>query len=266
MIVLRDITDRKLTHQNLEALYQEERELRSNLQQEIANRSRYTRAFIHELKTPLTAILSSSELLESVVSDSTALAVIENVRQASLNMEYRINELLDLARADIGLLKITVVPLDIQDLIDETLLEFKPAAAAKNLRLEAAVTALPQVNGARSKLKFVLSNLIANSLQNTTAGEIIVSAGCFEKDFITITVTDTGQGIDPLQLSVIFDPYRRKITEGQKYSGLGVGLALSKLYIELHHGSIQAESAVGKGSRFSFTLPLYEEQLNRKDT
>ena len=98
IVSVRDITERKLTQRKLERLYQEEKLLRASLQEEMEKRSKYTRALVHELNTPLTSILASGELLEAEIEEPTAAALVKNIRQASYNLKQRIDELIELAR------------------------------------------------------------------------------------------------------------------------------------------------------------------------
>jgi PAS domain S-box-containing protein len=256
IVTLRDITERKVTQRKLEELYHKEKQLTAALQDEIANRSKYTRALVHELKTPLTAILSSSELLELTAKEEIISAVVKNIRQASLKLEQRTNDLIDLARAEIGMLRVETEALDIADLIQEMHRQILPAAQAKGLQLDFQTAPLPLVNGDRTRLKAVLFNLLNNALKYTDRGVVRIRALDHDAQNLLVQVIDTGKGIAPDQLKDLFDPYKRQSTEGQKYSGIGIGLALCRVYIELHAGKIWAESTTGKGSTFSFTLPL----------
>jgi PAS domain S-box-containing protein len=259
IVTVRDITDKKITQKKLETLYNEEKDLRSNLQEEISNRSKYTRALVHELKTPLTAILSSSELLESEIHDGIYSSVVKNIREASLNLEHRTNELIDLARGEIGMLKSECEPLDITRLIRETYRKTIPIAKSKGLELVTDIADLPLVMGDRNLLKEVLSILLNNAIKYTAKGQIEIRAKDFDTNALLVQVLDTGKGIDQDQMNDLFDPFRRKISEGMKFSGIGVGLALCKIYIELQKGKIWVESTPGVGTTFFFTIPVYKE-------
>ncbi len=259
MITIRDISERKLTQRKIEALYQEEYLLRKSLQDEMEKRTRYTRALIHELRTPLTAILASSELLEPEVHTRIPQALVKNIRRASLNLEQRINELIELARGEIGMLKINPLPLDMAELIRDMVSEMTPVASARGLTMVSTVPVLPLVMGDRSRLRQVLTNLISNAIKFTARGMIEVSASQKEPGMVLVQVKDTGRGIKPDDLKDVFDPYRRKSPEGQELSGLGIGLALSKMFVDLHKGNIWAESNSG-GSTFSFTIPVYLDE------
>ena len=112
------------------------------------------------------------------------------------------------------------------------------------------------MQGDSSRLRQVMTNLLSNAIKFTEKGTIRVKASQPDTDFLLVQVEDTGRGIDKEQMEDLFDPYRRKTNLGQDTGGLGIGLALSKIFVELHKGKIWAESLPGRGSTFSFTLPL----------
>ena len=184
IVTLRDITERKSTQKRLQSIYFEERRLRNSLQEEIDKRSKYTRALVHELKTPLTSILASSELLESEIRDEVHAALVKNIRRASLNLEQRISELLELARGEIGLLKINPMPLDLTGLLREILSETAPVAEAKNLLLISDISQLPLVFADRNRLRQVVNNLLTNAIKFTNKGTIAVVASSGEANFV----------------------------------------------------------------------------------
>jgi signal transduction histidine kinase len=117
---------------------------------------------------------------------------------------------------------------------------------------------LPHIMGDRSRIRQIMTNLISNSIKFTNRGTIDVKAEVTENNRLLVQVSDTGRGMDREELDNIFNPYRRSKHDTV---GLGIGLALSKIFVELHQGSIQAESSQGEGSTFSFTLPI-QSRLN----
>jgi PAS domain S-box-containing protein len=258
MVTIRDISERKTTQRKIEALYNEERSLRNSLQEEIDKRSKYTRALIHELKTPLTAILASSEMLESEIHEKILSALVNNIRRASLNLEQRINELIELARGEIGMLKISLMPLNISELIRETISEMIPVSSAKGLALVYDISELPMVLGDRDRLRQVMINLLSNAIKFTNKGTITVTSSLYNNDFVITQIKDTGRGIEKKEMEHLFDPYRRQRIK-EELGGLGIGLALSKLFVDMHKGKIWAESSA-TGSTFSFTIPIYKEK------
>jgi signal transduction histidine kinase len=255
LISVRDITERKQTQKKLEKLYEQERKLRASLQEEIEKRSKYTRALVHELNTPLTAILASGELLESEIEDETLMALVKNIRRSSNNLKQRIEELIELARGEIGLLKINAVPLKIRELLQEIGSEMEPLARHKGLEFKVETGELPEVKGDHERLKQVVLNLVSNALKYTQQGKIEIGAEV-KGATVEVRVQDSGRGIGEDEMENLFDPYRRKGNEGQELSGLGIGLALSKMIVESHGGKISVESQKDKGSIFRFTVPI----------
>ena len=258
IVSARDITERKLTQRKLEGLYAEEKKLRASLQEEMEKRSKYTRALVHELNTPLTSILASGELLEAEVQEPLLAALVKNIRRASYNLKQRIDELIELARGEIGILKINPMPMDMEKMLREIESEMKLLAHGKDLELELEVAgALPLAMGDRGRLRQVVMNLISNALKFTKVGKIEVKAERVG-EYVEVKVKDSGRGIGVEEMKELFDPYRRKVNEGQELGGLGIGLTLSKMFVELHGGKMGVESEVGKGSTFSFTVPVYK--------
>jgi PAS domain S-box-containing protein len=259
IVTVRDITERKQTQKKLEELYNGEKILRGNLQDEIEKRSKYTRALVHELNTPLTSILASGELLEAEVSDETLTALVKNVRRASFNLKQRIDELIELARGEVGMLKVNVMPVAIGKLVEEIVSEMKPLAVNKKLQMEVEIGGgVGLVLGDRGRLRQVMSNLLSNAIKFSERGRIDIKVA--EKgEEVEVAVKDSGRGMSAEQLENLFDPYRRKVNEGQELGGLGIGLALSKMFVELHKGTIKVESQLGEGATFTFTVPKYKE-------
>jgi len=249
LIVMRNITE-------LKHALSAEKTLSADLEQEIKKRSKYTHAIVHELRSPLTAVKLSGELLADQVKDHVQISLVKNILRATLNLDQRINELFELARGESGLIKIKPEPLDLAKLIRDVVEEMKPGASALNIALDAEFhNHSINVMGDKSRIRQILTNLIGNSLKFTEKGSITVSTAPHDEDFLFIGVTDTGCGMDHEQVCTLFDPYSRKQTSGGETTGLGIGLTLSKMFVELHGGEIKAESSPGHGTIISFTLP-----------
>jgi len=256
LVVLRDIQELKNTQRRLEKLYNEEHDLRSHLEEEMQKRSQYSRAVVHELRTPLTSIIISSDILEEQVKDYTQKRLVQGIRRASQNLNQRVNELFELARGEVGLLNLNPGPCDMQQLMQEITAEMTPVAANKGLVLKSETQKEELIlSGDRSRLKQVILNLVSNAVKYTEKGEILIKASYYNTEFLLVQVSDTGPGISQEQLVNLFDPYRRHQKEW-KTTGLGLGLALSKIFVELHKGKIWADSTLGKGTTISFIIPL----------
>jgi PAS domain S-box-containing protein len=255
LVLFRDISEIKKAQRRIEVLYDKEHTLRGSLEEEINKRSQYSRAIVHELRTPLTSIIASSDMLGDQLKDPMQKRLLQNIRRSSVNLEQRVNELFELAKGEIGLLKIEPAVFDMQRLIEEIAAEMEPIVAFKGIKLRTEVSAeeLP-VMGDRSRLKQVILNLTGNAVKFTDKGEIVIKTVPYNADYLVVKVEDTGCGMERAGLENLFDPYRRKNREGGR-SGLGIGLALSKIFVELHQGKIWAESTPGKGTAVSFTVP-----------
>lgn len=261
LVVLHDITDLKTIQHRLELQYEKEHRLSESLDNEITRRSRYTRALVHELGTPLTTIIASGDLLKDFITGEPQSSLLGNLSRASLNLEQRIKELLELARGELGILRIEPERIDLASVIREITEEMKPVAAAKgiNIRTEAIDSGLT-ASADKRRLRQILFNLLSNSVKFSDSGEIIVRAETSDRDFIRVDVEDTGKGMDKEQMEHLFDPYYRQSREATSSSGLGIGLTLSKMYVELHHGEIQVMSVPEQGSVISFTIPSWKEE------
>jgi signal transduction histidine kinase len=122
---------------------------------------------------------------------------------------------------------------------------------------------LPPVLGDKGRLRQVLINLLSNSLKYTDKGSVTMRAGLLDEASVMVQVEDTGRGIDKEQMEHLFDPYRRKNPDSERLGGLGIGLALSKIFIDLHKGKIWAESTPGKGTTISFTVPIARDSAGQ---
>jgi len=246
LLTIRDISQLKSTQDQLEA--------------QIQKRSQYSRSLVHELKTPLTSIVASVDLLESLIKDPVPLKLLGIIQRSSDNLANRVNELFELARGEVGLLKIDAAEMDLCVLIEEVVTEMNPIASQKGLKLSGDCLHDIKLTGDKNRLRQVLSNLISNAIKFTEKGEIQVYMTVTPEKYVLVQVKDSGQGIVQAEMENLFDPYRRRASGQQSTHGLGIGLTLSKIFIELHHGKIWAESTPGKGTTISFTLPLKENK------
>jgi signal transduction histidine kinase len=161
------------------------------------------------------------------------------------------------------MLKIQPRKLDIHRLLEEIASEMTPVAAGKKLNLETDIPqSLPLIMGDGGRIRQVMLNLLSNAFKFTTEGKIIIRVR-HDDSSLLVQVEDSGHGIDPEQMEFLFDPYRRKQGSVPRIGGgLGIGLSLCKLFIELHHGKIWVDSTPGKGTIFSFTLPVAQDHIS----
>ena len=253
----RDITESKLAEMELQKFYQEEKNLRQKLEEEMKRRVEFTRALAHELKTPLTSVLSSSDLLVSEVSDEPLQSLAKNIRQGASNLNNRIDELLDLARGEVGMLQLKTEATDILQVLRETADSMTALASGRGQSLFLALPpSLPVVEADGGRIQQVVTNLLNNAIKFTPKGGKIILRAKRKGSSVVVEVQDTGRGVSREEQERLFEPYQRLGSDEDNLSGLGLGLSLCKTLVELHGGKIWVRSHTGKGSIFGFSLPL----------
>jgi two-component system aerobic respiration control sensor histidine kinase ArcB len=260
-----DITERERAQEKLEELYEEERKLRKELEAEVERRIEFTRALVHELKTPLTPILSSSELLVSELREEPWASVAENINRGAGNLSNRIDELLDLAKGEIGMLQVHPRPVDMLQLLRGIADDMKATISSNEQSLTLALApSLPLVWGDEERLRQVVLNLLINASKFTPEGGKITLKANKNERAVIVEIEDTGPGIPEEEQKRLFQPYHRQIGDRERLSGLGLGLALCKYLVELQGGKIWVESEEGKGSTFGFSVPIATASQQRE--
>ncbi len=208
----------------------------------------------HELRTPLTAIRGNLELIQRYGADAISMGAVESETK---RMSRMVDDLLLLARADYGGLRLEMEPVD----LDTLLLEVHQQARAlcQNRRLAVVVDGIEpvRVNGSADRLKQLMLNLVQNAIKFTPDGGTIGLALCQRAADAVIAVRDTGIGIAPEDQKHIFDRFYQADTSRQRADGdgSGLGLSIARWLAEAHGGTIAVESAPGAGSVFTVTLP-----------
>jgi len=252
-----DITEQELAEEKLEEAYEKERRLRQELQIEVQRRVEFTRALVHELKTPLTPIMSSSDLLVSGLTEEPWLSVAQNIQRGAVNLNKRIGELLDLARGEIGMLKLNPRRVDILKLLQHVGSEMSVVASSNGQTLKVELPeSLPLPWADEDRLRQITQNLLVNATKFTPEGGTITLRAKEQNGSLIIEVQDTGYGIPEEEQRRLFRPYHRQIGDREHLSGLGLGLALCKNLVQLHGGRIWVKSEEGKGATFSFSIPI----------
>lgn len=252
-----DITELERAQEKLEEAYEEERKLRQELEDEAQRRIEFTRALVHELKTPLTPVLSSSELLYSELREEPWMSIAENIHRGATNLSNRVDELLDLARVEIGTLKVNRRAIDARPLLARIGEDMAVVTSSAGQSLKVMLPdSFPPVWADPDRLRQVVQNLLINASKFTReGGEIVLKAR--EKDgSLVVEVRDNGPGIPEEDQKRLFQPYQRQLGDREHLSGLGLGLALCRYLVEAHDGKIWVNSRVGKGSTFGFSIPL----------
>jgi PAS domain S-box-containing protein len=253
---LNEIELRRTSEQRVALLYSSEQQLRQKLEAQSAERVTFTRALVHELKTPLTPLMAASEYLANNLS-GLHLEFALAVSRGAIRLEHRITELLDLTKGEVGLLELNCQMIDIPQFLDNLMVDIMPRITKEGQVLTLNLPgSMPPIKGDTERLQQIVLNLIDNAIKfNRPNGGIIVNARTDETR-VVIEIADEGDGINPDMVPLLFEPYKRSEKKWNSIGGLGLGLALSRTLVKLHGGDIWAVSNKGHGSVFSFSLPI----------
>jgi len=230
-------------------------------------KSQFVSDVSHELRTPLTNIRLYLDLLHGTEDRAKAVRYLETLVRESERLANLINDLLSLSRLEAGATPFNPEPIDLDTLLTALVEDRRNLAASRGLQLEiVADPAVPPTDGDRRLLSQVFTNLLTNAMHYTPSGGTIRILTTRQSDaqgeWVTATVEDTGMGIAPEEMSLIFARFHRGLAgEASGEPGTGLGLAICSEIAELHHGKITVESQGfnGKGSRFTVWLP-YQRQ------
>jgi PAS domain S-box-containing protein len=259
LLISRDVTQQKKADDELQALYAREKSTSQALAQEISKRADFFRALVHELKTPLTPILVSSETLKDLAPDQTYQNLASNVYHSAMRLNNRIDELLDISRGEMGLLKLNWDPVDIGLLLKDIIRFVQPQITQNGQFLISQIQDnLPPIKGDEMRVRQIIQNLLDNAMKFTPDNGQIYLEALADNDNLMVKIRDTGRGIDDYDKERIFQPYNRIESDRQHFSGLGLGLALCKQLVDLHGGKLWIETHKNQGTIFFFTLPVYK--------
>jgi signal transduction histidine kinase len=211
----------------------------------------------HELRTPLSNIQGYLEAIRDGVIKPDA-ATIHSLNEEAVLLSRLVNELQELSLAEAGELKLVYQAEDITKLVKQAVTPWQPQLAAKEISLSLDLPDnLPLVNIDWQRVNQVLHNLLENAVAYTHKGGTINVAAITQGDWVEVSVSDTGEGIPAEDLPHIFERfYRVDKSRARATGGSGLGLTIAKRLVEAHGGKITVQSKLGKGSRFSFTLPI----------
>lgn len=265
--VCRDISERKELECRHQELLEREHKLLTELQASINMRTNYINALVHELKTPLTSLMVSSEHLMDTLKEGPLYGFAKNISFGAESINHRINELHDVIRLEAGTLELATYPVDIQELIHEVSNFVIPLAQRGDVSFDVQIPDfLPKVCGDKERLQQVLLNLLNNALKYTPKkGYVWLKATVYPKELV-IEVQDTGCGISERSQEDLFKSYSHRDPVRQKTDGLGLGLVISKAIIERYKGRIWVSSQPGEGSRFFIALPIMAKEGNCEST
>jgi signal transduction histidine kinase len=239
---------------------------RARAEAEAANRIKdeFLATLSHELRTPLTSLLGWSSVLREAKRDEKVLAQgLDAIDRNARVQAQLIDDLLDVSRIVSGKLNLDVRPLDITSVARAAISVVQPAADAKGITLDYfAKPGLGAISADSARVHQIIWNLLSNAVKFTPhGGKISLSVDQTGSD-ARVTVKDTGQGVDPEFLPRVFDRFRQADSSTTRsFGGLGLGLAIVRHLVELHGGTVSAQSdGVGKGAMFSATFPLLADR------
>jgi signal transduction histidine kinase/CheY-like chemotaxis protein len=241
-----------------EQLFAEQARLADRLFAASQAKSDFIASMSHELRTPLSAILGFSELMRAEPRQDDGRLVpdewIEHIHTGGQHLLALINDVLDLAKVEAGRLELDREPFDLRGLVTETIAGLRPLAERKHLSISSRGDAEMLVAD-RGRVRQVLYNLLSNAIKFTPDGGSIAVEAVSADGTVRLSVSDTGTGIAPEDQEVIFEEFRQVGGIGERQAGTGLGLALARRLVEAHGGTIELESALREGSRFTVTFP-----------
>ncbi len=218
----------------------------------------------HELRTPLNAIIGITELIQDEAYGDIAESLhkpLNLVLENAQNLNQLVSQILDFSKIKSGKIELNVSHFDIWYLIDLVIDLSRGLIKDRNIHFELRRQALPHVYGDKIRIRQILTNLIGNAIKFTPEGTVTISAAV-EDPFLKVIIEDTGIGIKKEKIHTIFDEFQQSDGSAQReFEGTGLGLAITQTLVNLHRGKVDVYSQYGKGSRFSFTLPIRRDIL-----
>jgi PAS domain S-box-containing protein len=220
----------------------------------------------HELRTPLFSIQGFAQIMleEEELDPDTQKEFLDTIRRQATQLSEMVNNLLDLSKFEEGKLVLEKTPLSLLDVINQTILRLQGFARQQKVRLVPNLSPhLPEIIGDKQRLEQVLTNLIGNAIKFSDANDEVTILTAVHEAEILVQVKDNGIGIPAEDLDSIFSRYYQASNKSERSAmGSGLGLHIAKKIAERHGGRIWAESETGRGSTFSFALPLSGEDSN----
>ena len=224
------------------------------------HKSEFLANMSHELRTPLNAILGFSEVLAQGMFGAVnekQTEYLHDILESGRHLLSLINDILDLSKIEAGRMELELSEFDLPQAIQNALTLVRERALRRGIALQHRIDPrLASIRADERKVKQVLLNLLSNAIKFTPEGGRIEVRAAPKDELVQVSVADTGIGIAAEDLETVFEEFRQVGTADKKAEGTGLGLALAKKFVELHGGRIWIESEVGRGSTFTFTLPV----------
>jgi PAS domain S-box-containing protein len=263
--IAEDITEANRMHRDLEAAN--------------AAKTLFLANVSHEVRTPLTMVIAATEMLLDTDLDPTQDRLTDMLNRNSQRLLRLVNDILDFSRLEAGKISLLPAPFRLADVVDDLLEWAQPRAAARGLQLSVSLDAelSTSVYGDALRVSQVLSNLVDNALKFTESGSVdikVIRTAATTPDpetdalhRVEFTVTDTGVGISPEHLELLFDSFTQADpTATRRHDGVGLGLAICRDLVDLMSGDLDAVSTPGVGTTFTVVLPLVDLPDERAET
>ena len=252
--------ERYQAEQRIHRLFEEEKKQREELQEEVKARSQFIKVLAHDLRTPLTPILLSTETLNDLFSndpESFQARIVKNALSSAHLLKNRLEELLDLAKFSPGNFTLKIQMINTSEFLRHIVNSSQIIFEQKRQRLECScVSELPQIEVDPFSLEKVFFNLLSNASRYSPEDSLIIFSVSQQNNYLLVEVKDQGTNISSEDQRNLFLPYHRAEQDRQIYPGIGLGLAVSRQIVEAHKGKIWVESEPEKGSTFKFTVPI----------
>jgi PAS domain S-box-containing protein len=263
--VLRDLTQAKVLDEHRDRLLEQEKTARLEAERAITMKDEFIAVVSHELRTPLTSVILWAGMLRSgTMKQSEMDEALEIIERSAAAQQQLIDDLLDVSRMLSGKLRIKILEIDLVPSLQAAIDAVRPMALTKNIAIESILDERAgRVSADPDRIQQVLWNLLNNAVKFTPAGGKVTVQLDRIDDTLQIKVADTGRGISHSFLPFVFDRFRQADSSStRRYGGLGLGLAITRQLVELHGGTIRAESpGEGKGTTFIIELPLADVRL-----
>jgi PAS domain S-box-containing protein len=262
--IKQDITERKKNEREIREAKVKAEEINKLKSTFLANMS-------HELRTPLVGILGFAELLRDNISDKEYSEMASRIHKSGKRLLETLNSILDLSRIEANKMELKLDNINVCRVVRENLMQFEALASTKNLYLKTDLEDDEIISYLDEKiLHQILNNLINNAIKYTQKGGVTIEVRKGISDNsknVFIKIKDTGIGIPPESISKIFEEFRQ-VSEGldRKFDGTGLGLTLTKKFVEVLGGKIRVESEVNKGSIFTISFPIIETEKLKSDS
>lgn len=261
LAIMHDVTERKQAEKKLGELYAIEQQQRLELEEVAQERGLFINILAHELWTPLTPVIASMTLLDETLAekdpDCIEHRLSSNAMAGIQALASCLRDLLDLAKYSRGGFTLEKRRVDVKELIVTVAGRFEPEARKKSQQIMIEVPdSLPEIEADGPRLEQVLINLLSNASKFSGVADPIFLRALTRRSELVIEVEDRGIGMTEEEQRKLFRPYHRVRQDQQRFPGLGLGLSISKQIVESHGGRMWLRSEQGKGSTFSFSLPL----------